>query len=124
MAHDHSNDTGNLTRTKIALVLTAAFMLVEVVGGVLSGSLALLADAGHMLTDSMALALAAAAFHVSARPADSRRSYGYHRFQILAAFVNGLSLILIVGWILFEAVQRFLEPNEIQGVLMLVVAAA
>lgn len=124
MAHDHSAQHGNLTRTKIALVLTATFMVVEVIGGLLSGSLALLADAGHMLTDSMALALAAVAFHVSSRPPDAKRSYGYHRFQILAAFVNGLSLILIVGWILFEAMQRFLTPTEIAGKMMLAVAAA
>ncbi len=124
MTHGHASQHGNLTRTKIALALTAVFMLVEVAGGVISGSLALLADAGHMLTDTMALALAAVAFHVSARPADSRRSYGYHRFQILAAFVNGLSLIVVVGWILVEAVQRFLAPTEVAGPMMLGVAIA
>jgi cobalt-zinc-cadmium efflux system protein len=122
MGHNHSH--GNLLRIRIALALTALFMLVEIAGGILSGSLALLADAGHMLTDTMALALAAVAFQVSARPADSRRSYGYHRFQILAAFVNGLSLIVVVGWILFEAVQRFLSPGEIAGPMMLGVAVA
>ena len=124
MTHAHAPAQGNLLRIKIALVLTAIFMLVEIAGGIISGSLALLADAGHMLTDTMALALAAVAFHVSARPADSQRSYGYHRFQILAAFVNGLSLIVIVGWILFEAAGRFLSPNEIAGPTMLVVAIA
>ena len=124
MTHAHAPAHGNLLRIKIALVLTAIFMLVEIAGGIISGSLALLADAGHMLTDTMALALAAVAFHVSARPADSQRSYGYHRFQILAAFVNGLSLIVIVGWILFEAAGRFLSPNEIAGPTMLVVAIA
>jgi cobalt-zinc-cadmium efflux system protein len=111
-------------RVQIALVLTGVFMLVEVVGGLLSGSLALLADAGHMLTDSMALALAAIAFRVSARPADAKRSYGYHRFQILAAFVNGLTLVGIVCWILLEAISRFMAPNEVTGDLMLVVAGA
>ena len=75
--HDHSH--GNMRRVQIALVLTASFMVVEVIGGIVSGSLALLADAGHMLTDTMGLALAALAFRVSARPADSRRSYGYQR---------------------------------------------
>lgn len=108
----------------IALVLTGLFMVVEVVGGIISGSLALLADAGHMLTDTMALALAAMAFHVSKRPPDGKLTFGYQRFQILAAFVNGISLIAIVGWILFEAVQRFLNPNEILGETMLLVAAA
>ena len=114
----------NVKRVQIALALTGTFMLVEVVGGILSGSLALLADAGHMLTDTMALALSAIAFRMSTRPADAKRSYGYQRFQILAAFVNGLSLLVIVGWILFEAVQRILNPPPVLGQMMLIVAAA
>ena len=109
-----------MTRVIIALCLTGAFMIVEVIGGILSGSLALLADAGHMFTDTMALGLAAVAFHVSKRPADARRNYGYQRFQILAAFVNGLSLLLIVGWILFEAVKRLWVPEPVMGGTMLV----
>ncbi|MFZ9052582.1 MAG: cation diffusion facilitator family transporter [Woeseiaceae bacterium] len=113
-----------MRRVTIALALTAAFMLVEVAGGIISGSLALLADAGHMLTDTMALALAAVAFSVSKRPPDKRLTYGYQRFQILAAFVNGLSLLVIVGWILFEAVSRFLDPPEVMGRTMLAVATA
>ena len=108
----------------IALVLTGTFMLVEIVGGIISGSLALLADAGHMLTDTMALTLAAMAFHVSKRPPDGKLTYGYQRFQILAAFVNGISLLAIVGWILFEAVRRFIHPRDILGETMLVIAAA
>ena len=132
--HDHERDEGqshahkanekNLRRVMVALVLTGAFMIVEVVGGIISGSLALLADAGHMLTDTMALALAAMAFHVSKRPPDGNLTFGYQRFQILAAFVNGLSLLAIVGWILFEAIKRFINPNEILGETMLAVAAA
>ena len=124
MGHDYTKHEGNLRRVVIALVLTGAFMVVEIIGGIISGSLALLADAGHMLTDTMALALAAVAFHVSKRPGDGRLTFGYQRFQILAAFVNGLSLLLIVAWILFEAVQRFLSPREILAQTMLVVAAA
>jgi len=124
MGGEHSHNDGNMRRVIFALILTGAFMIVEVIGGILSGSLALLADAGHMLTDTMALALAAVAFHVSKRPADRKRTFGYHRFQILAAFVNGLSLLLIVGWILFEAVQRFLSPTDVMGQTMLLVAAA
>ena len=124
MAHAHNHDAGNIKRVQIALVLTGAFMIVEVVGGIISGSLALLADAGHMLTDTMALALAAFAFRVSSRPADARRSYGYQRVQIIAAFVNGLSLLVIVGWILFEAMRRFVTPVDVTGTTMLVVAAA
>ena len=113
-----------MRRVVIALILTGAFMVVEIIGGIISGSLALLADAGHMLTDTMALALAAVAFHVSKRPADRKLTFGYQRFQILAAFVNGLSLLFIVGWILFEALQRFLHPRDILGSTMLVVAVA
>ncbi len=122
MYHSHIRD--NMRRVVIELVLTGAFMIVEVIGGILSGSLALLADAGHMLTDTMALALAAVAFQVCKRPADAKLTYGYQRFQILAAFVNGLSLLFIVGWILYEAVDRILAPTEVLGETMLVVAAA
>jgi cobalt-zinc-cadmium efflux system protein len=106
------------------MLLTGGFMAVEVVGGVLSGSLALIADAGHMLTDTAALGFAWIAFRLARRPADPQRSYGYHRLQILAAFVNGVVLIVIVAWIAIEAVQRIREPVEILGGLMLAVAAA
>ena len=122
MSHAHNNS--NMRRVTIALVLTGTFMVVEVIGGILSGSLALLADAGHMLTDTMALALAAVAFHVSKRPADTTLTYGYQRFQILAAFVNGLSLLFIVGWILYEAFNRFIAPQDVMGETMLIVAVA
>lgn len=125
MSHDHThNDSSSQVRVLIALVLTGAFMIVEVIGGIISGSLALLADAGHMLTDTMALALAAAAFQVSKRPPGGSLTYGYQRFQILAAFVNGLSLLLVVGWILYEAVERFITPRDILGETMLLIAAA
>jgi cobalt-zinc-cadmium efflux system protein len=105
------------------MVLTGGFMLAEVVGGVIAGSLALIADAGHMLTDAASLALAWAAFRVGRWPQDARRTYGYHRFQVLAAFVNGLALVAIVGWIALEAVRRLFAPVEILGGLMLAVAA-
>ncbi len=108
----------------IALSLTGTFMIVEIIGGLISGSLALLADAGHMFTDTMALALAALAFHYSKRPPEGRLSYGYQRFQILAAFINGMTLIFIVGWILFEAISRLLEPQQVMGSTMLMVAGA
>lgn len=124
MAHAHEADESNLRRVMIALVLTGTFMLVEIAGGIISGSLALLADAGHMLTDTMALALAAMAFHVAKRPPDGKLTFGYQRFQILAAFVNGLSLLVIVGWILFEAVSRLISPSDVLGGTMLVVASA
>ena len=120
MAHSHEHH--NFRRVLIALGLTASFMVVEVIGGIISGSLALLADAGHMLTDTMALTLAAVAFHVSKRPAHPSLSYGYQRFQILAAFVNGLALLAVVGWILVEAVRRFISPSEIVAGTMFKVA--
>lgn len=122
--HTHGVDRTNERRVLWALVLTGSFMVVEVAGGIISGSLALLADAGHMLTDTAALALAWASFRVARRPQDTRRTYGYHRFQIIAAFVNGITLFAIVGWIAFEATRRLLAPTEVMGVPMLVVAGA
>jgi len=104
------------------MLLTGGFMAVEVAGGLLSGSLALLADAGHMLTDAAALCFAWLAFRLARQPADPRRSYGYHRFQILAAFLNGVVLIAIVVWIAIEAVRRLNAPVEILGGTMLAVA--
>jgi cobalt-zinc-cadmium efflux system protein len=105
-----------------AMLLTGGFMVVEVAGGLIAGSLALLADAGHMLTDTAALGFAWIAFRLARRPPDPQRSYGYHRLQILAAFLNGVVLIVIVAWIAFEAAQRLNQPVEILGGLMLAVA--
>jgi len=127
MAHDHDHDhvhAGHDSQRRLlwAILLTGGFMLAEVVGGILSGSLALLADAGHMLTDTAALALAWFAARISQRPADDKRSFGYHRVQILAAFVNGLTLIAIVVWILVEAVRRLLSPVAVMGSTMLAIA--
>jgi cobalt-zinc-cadmium efflux system protein len=102
--------------------LTGGFMLAEVAGGIISGSLALIADAGHMATDTAALMLSWVAFRLSRRPADESRSYGYHRGEVLAAFVNGVAMLALVAWILFEAVQRLLQPSDILGGVMLWVA--
>ncbi|MGH6913449.1 MAG: cation diffusion facilitator family transporter, partial [Geminicoccales bacterium] len=123
--HDHRGESGagNERRVLLAMLLTGGFMVAEVIGGIVSGSLALLADAGHMLTDAASLALAWAAFRIARRPHDARRTYGYHRFQVLAAFVNGVALIAIVGWIAIEAVRRLLDPIEVLGGLMLTIAA-
>lgn len=99
-------------------------MALEVAGGLISGSLALLADAGHMLTDTAALALAWIAARLTLRPTNSRRSYGYHRAQVLAAFVNAIALFLVVVWIVFEAVDRLATPRPIEGGTMLGVALA
>ncbi len=99
-------------------------MIVEIIGGWLSGSLALLADAGHMLVDTCALALAFLAERLARRPSDGRRTYGYRRVQVLAAFVNAAFLLLIVAWIVYEAAQRLREPHAVAAPLMLVVAVA
>lgn len=132
--HDHGHDHGhghshapavtgdNERKVLLAFGLTLTFMVVEVVGGLLSGSLALLADAGHMLTDAMALALAYAAFRFGRRVADRRRSFGYLRFEVIAGLVNALTLFLIVGWIVFEAWRRFQQPHEVLAGPMLAVA--
>ena len=127
MAHDHEHHhdhaaTGNEMRVLWALVVTGSFVVVEIIGGVISGSLALLADAGHMLTDAASLALAWMAFRVSRRPHDRRRSYGYHRFQVLAAFVNAVGLVAIVVWIVVEAINRLASPVAILGETMLIIA--
>lgn len=105
-----------------AFLLIGGFMIVEVVGGVISGSLALLADAAHMLVDTVSLLFAWIAFRLSRRPEDKMRTYGYHRFPVLAAFTNGVSLVFIVGWIFSEAVGRFINPTEVLAGPMLVVA--
>jgi cobalt-zinc-cadmium efflux system protein len=97
-------------------------MVVEAAGGILSGSLALLADAGHMLADTAALALAWLAFRMSRKPADTLRSYGYQRLQVLAALINGIILFLIVVWIGIEAIRRLFEPVEVLSGIMATVA--
>jgi cobalt-zinc-cadmium efflux system protein len=117
--HEHNNRTA-LT---LALSITALMMVVEFVGGWLSGSLALVSDAGHMLTDTGALALALIALRFSRKPATTQNTYGFYRAEILAALLNGALLILIAGYIFYEAIQRFISPAPVQGNLMLVVAA-
>ncbi len=121
--HSHAATTAdNERRVLWAMVLTGVFMIAEVIGGILSGSLALIADAGHMLTDFAALALSWAAFRASGKPNDERRTYGYHRFQVLAAFVNGLTMVAVVGWILIEAARRLFDPVEVLPAPMMVIA--
>lgn len=106
-----------------AFGLTTTFLVAEVVAGLLLGSLALLADAAHMFTDTAALAIALTAVQVGRRPADAKRTYGYHRFEILAAAFNALLLFGVAIYILFEAWQRFNAPAEVQSLGMLVVAS-
>lgn len=119
--HPHVTDS---RRLGWALAVTAVFMALEVVGGWLAGSLALLADAGHMLTDSAALLLAWVAARLAEQPSGPLRTYGYHRAQVLAAFVNALALFVVVAWIAYQAVQRLAEPRPIAGGTMLAIACA
>ena len=128
-AHAHGNNhshahagSANQTRVGWAAVLTGGFMVVEAIGGLVSGSLALLADAGHMLTDSAALVLAWLAFRIARRPSDWKRTYGFHRFQVLAAYSNGLTLFFIAVVITWEAIRRLWEPGEVLAGPMLVIA--
>ena len=109
---------------RIALVLTAALLVVEVVGGILSNSIALLADAGHMLTDVAALGLALFVAWFSRQPSSPQKTFGYLRWEILAAFVNGSTLLLISVWILWQAIIRLGAPEPVSGGLMLAVAVS
>lgn len=118
----HSHNTDNERRLLWSMLLVGIFMVVEVIGGLASGSLALLADAGHMLTDTASLALAWMAARIAHRPADQLRTYGYHRIQIIAALMNGVAFLAVVIWIAYEAVQRLMEPVEVLGGLMMWVA--
>lgn len=117
--HDHSM-TGR--RLRLAFGLTLAILIVEAGAGWLSHSLALLSDAGHILTDVFALGLAWFAFEQAKRPADARRTYGYHRVGVLTAMVNGATLVLIVIFIAIEAIQRFANPQPVEGGLVIVAA--
>jgi cobalt-zinc-cadmium efflux system protein len=124
--HAHAHDRRGASRRALEIVLALAvgFTVVEIVGGIFTGSLALLADAGHMLFDTVAIGLALVAIALAGRPSTPRRSFGFQRAEILAAFVNGLTLVLVSGWITWEAVQRFRDPPEILGGWMLAVAFA
>src|ERR671920_1443929 len=125
--HDHAHaaaSSRNRSRLALTLGLAAVYMLAEVVGGWLTGSLALLADAGHMLSDVGALALSLLTAWIAQRPADDTKTYGYLRWEILAALVNGAALFGIAGWVVVEAVQRIEHPEPIRTGLFLAVAAA
>ncbi|WOE31052.1 MULTISPECIES: cation diffusion facilitator family transporter [unclassified Acinetobacter] len=124
----HSHDHGvvvtgtNIKKLAFALVLTTSFLIVEVVAGVMTQSLALISDAAHMLTDAIALAIALAAIRIGRLPADNKRTFGYQRFEILAALFNAMMLFIVAMYILYEAYQRLFQPPEIQSIGMLIVA--
>ena len=123
--HDHSHvevTAKNAKKLTIALALTFTFLIVEVVAGFITQSLALLSDAAHMFTDAAALAIALAAIKIGQKPADDKRTFGYQRFEILAALFNAMMLFVVAIYILYEAYQRFSQPPEIQSLGMLVVA--
>ena len=123
--HDHSAHVTvvNNKPLKIALAIVIFILLAEIIGGILSNSLALLGDAGHMLVDAMALGLALFAMTIAKRPATHNRTYGYHRVEIMAAMANGTTLVLLTLWIFYEAYQRFSEPPLVQTPMMLLVAS-
>jgi cobalt-zinc-cadmium efflux system protein len=122
-SHDHARETDK-KRLLLTLALTGAILVAEVIGGFLSGSLALLSDAGHVLTDASAQLLSLLALLFASRPADKRRTYGYYRLEILAALANGVALVALAGFILYSAWKRIDSPPEVKTGLMLVVAAA
>ncbi|XXD10626.1 CDF family zinc transporter ZitB [Klebsiella sp. R445] len=128
MAHAHTpsqtTDKGNEKRLLQAFIVTAGFMIIEAIGGVVSGSLALLADAGHMLTDSAALLFALLAVRFASRPPNTRHTFGWLRLTTLAAFVNAIALVVITILIVWEAIQRFNHPQPVAGTAMMVIAVA
>jgi cobalt-zinc-cadmium efflux system protein len=125
--HEHEHTVGvregNRRALAVVLALTASFTVVEIIGGLLTGSLALLADAGHMLSDNLSLAVALFAAWLAGRPATPEKSFGYRRAEILAALANGITLVAISVWVFVEAYKRFLEPADVLGGPMLAVAA-
>ena len=122
--HSHGVSAGgeNKRRLYAVLGLTSTYLVAEVVGGILTGSLALLADAGHMLTDVFGLTMALIAIKLGERPASDRRTFGYYRTEILAALANAVILVVVAIYILYEAIRRFQDPPEVLGGWMLVVA--
>lgn len=121
--HQHADIAGTpVPRLWIALGLSAGYMLVEVAGGIFTGSLALISDAAHMLTDTMALAIALLAINIGRKPADLLRTYGYARFEILAAAFNALLLLAVAFYILYEAYIRLYEPEQIASLGMMAIA--
>ncbi|HEX8718927.1 MAG TPA: cation diffusion facilitator family transporter [Gemmatimonadaceae bacterium] len=123
--HEHGHDHGadHARRLRVALYITALILVAEIVGGFAANSLALLADAGHMLTDVAALGLSLFASSFGNRPETPKRTYGYRRLEILAAFLNGATLLLVSGFIVYEAIRRITAPEPVGGTLMLIVAA-
>ena len=121
--HSHSAAGASRKRLLIVLLIVVVYLVVEVVGSLLTNSLALLADAGHMLTDAVGVGLALLAIHFAAKPATAAKSYGYYRLEILAAVANAVLLFGVAAYIGYEAYQRFSDPPEVQSVPMLAIAS-
>lgn len=124
-AHGHTHDhesAGGRKGLLIALTITLFMMIAEIIGGVLSNSLALLSDAGHMFTDTLALALSFFAMKFAGMPATEKKTFGFYRLEILAALLNGITLVIISLYIMYEAYLRILNPQPVAGTLMLIVA--
>ena len=119
---EHSHQHHLQKKFKIAIFVTFCVFLIELIGGIWSGSLALLSDAAHVLSDVVSLLISWFAIYLSTRPATSFRTYGYHRTEVFAAFLNGVTLIGISIWIFFEAYHRYMAPNEIKVTGMFIVA--
>lgn len=125
MGHEHNHSHSHSANKKtliISLLIITAYMAIEVVGGLITNSLALLADAGHMLSDAISLFIALMAFKFGSKVADYGKTYGYKRFEILAAVINGVMLILISGYIIYEAIERFQNPPEVASMGMLIIS--
>lgn len=124
MSTEHDHTAGKSERSLwIALALTSTILIAETIGGFVTGSLALISDAAHMITDAAALAIALAAIRIGRRPADGKRSFGYYRFEILAAAFNAMMLAAVAAYILYAAYLRLGNPPEIQSTSMLWFAA-
>lgn len=120
----HQETISSYSRLKYTLAIVLAVMVLEVIGGIYSGSLALLGDAGHMLVDALAIGLSLLAMAIARRPATATKTFSYHRLEILAALANGTTLVLVSAYIFYEAYQRFLEPPAVKTPLMLAIAVA
>ena len=120
--HTHSHQTHLQKKFKFAVLVTFCVFLGELIGGIWSGSLALLSDAAHVMSDVCSLVISWLAIHLSTRPATASRTYGYHRAEVFAALINGVTLIGISGWIFYEAYQRYMSPTEIKVTGMFIVA--
>ncbi len=121
--HHHEHNHENKNALRISFFLISTFMIVEVIGGLWTNSLALLSDAGHMLSDAASLGLSFLAVHFGSKKPNDSKTFGYKRFEILAAFINGIALVVISLFIIYEAYERFMDPPDVAGYGMLSIAA-